>query len=229
VRRAGRIRARRELGLPKDEQDPAPKRQIKRGVMVSRRRGIRGRRDDRGGQGPGLRMDAAKKRNAGYGLRSPPTRRTSVEAWGSAIVCDRLGRTSDARCHRHPRRGSLMGVTQDRLAATVVERLRRTAKTDPLAWVPALGLDRRRHLLRSCRGDLRRASNPRSTRRARARPASLGTTETVEIRVFRPNPKTGALGPAHGTEQTVYGRAGPGSQLLRPAAGRQYGVRLTAD
>jgi hypothetical protein len=52
----------------------------------------------------------------------------------------------------------------------------------------------------------------------------LGSTGRAEIRAFKPNRKTGKLGPYRGTDQTVYQLTGSGKLLV--GARLEYGVRL---
>jgi hypothetical protein len=123
-----------------------------------------------------------------------------------------------------------MRMNQERLATAVVERIQRAATVDPLAWVPAIGLKQADGTTIGLAVEIFGEQPTRKELDAlRSVLFRLGTSGTVEVREFKPNRKTGKLGPVHGTEQAVYGLAGPGSQILRPASARQYGVRLTVD
>ena len=106
-------------------------------------------------------------------------------------------------------------MNQKRLAKDVVERLHRTATADPLAWVPAIGLSEPDGSSFGLAVEIFGEHPTRDQLKALASVLfRLDTSGTVEVREFKPNYKTGRLGPVHGTEQSVYGLAGAGSQPL---------------
>ena len=108
-------------------------------------------------------------------------------------------------------------MNQQRLAAAVLDQLREAAAADPLAWVRVIA------------GLAEAQFGERPTRAQLDVLARLTTAGEIEFRAFKPNRKTGALGPPHGDDQTVYMlSSAAGSQPLQAGRDRQYGVRLRA-
>jgi hypothetical protein len=118
-------------------------------------------------------------------------------------------------------------VNQAEVTALVMARLVEAAATDPLRWTPAVGI---------AAGDAHEdglgvslfGSSP--TRKQLGVLAHvlfrLWTDGQIEVADFRPNRRTGQLGPPLQIEQAAYGLVAGGSQPLRVRAEREYGVRL---